>query len=97
VSRQGYSILFNRTCVLILTVNPGHRYHSRAEYLADIELIATNCEQYNGSDTRYTRFAKKILHYAQTQLEVVCFLLPQRLLVHLVFLFHTSSRSTVLS
>nr|XP_016938069.2 transcription initiation factor TFIID subunit 1 isoform X3 [Drosophila suzukii] len=47
-----------------------HRYHSRAEYLADIELIATNCEQYNGSDTRYTRFAKKILHYAQTQLEV---------------------------
>ncbi|XP_037728763.1 transcription initiation factor TFIID subunit 1 isoform X5 [Drosophila subpulchrella] len=47
-----------------------HRYHSRAEYLADIELIATNCEQYNGSDTRYTKFAKKILHYAQTQLEV---------------------------
>ncbi|XP_016997521.2 transcription initiation factor TFIID subunit 1 isoform X5 [Drosophila takahashii] len=46
-----------------------HRYHSRAEYLADIELIATNCEQYNGSDTRYTKFAKKILEYAQTQLE----------------------------
>ncbi|EDW96463.1 transcription initiation factor TFIID subunit 1 isoform X1 [Drosophila yakuba] len=45
-----------------------HRYHSRAEYLADIELIATNCEQYNGSDTRYTKFAKKILEYAQTQL-----------------------------
>ncbi|XP_016954099.1 transcription initiation factor TFIID subunit 1 isoform X2 [Drosophila biarmipes] len=46
-----------------------HRYHSRAEYLADVELIATNCEQYNGSDTRYTKFAKKILNYAQTQLE----------------------------
>ncbi|XP_043656395.1 transcription initiation factor TFIID subunit 1 isoform X4 [Drosophila teissieri] len=45
-----------------------HRYHSRVEYLADIELIATNCEQYNGSDTRYTKFAKKILEYAQTQL-----------------------------
>ncbi|XP_017130744.1 transcription initiation factor TFIID subunit 1 isoform X3 [Drosophila elegans] len=45
-----------------------HSYHSRAEYLADIELIATNCEQYNGSDTRYTKFAKKILEYAQTQL-----------------------------
>ncbi|XP_033167357.1 transcription initiation factor TFIID subunit 1 isoform X1 [Drosophila mauritiana] len=45
-----------------------HRYHSRAEYLADIELIATNCEQYNGSDTRYTKFSKKILEYAQTQL-----------------------------
>ncbi|KPU79562.1 uncharacterized protein Dana_GF17182, isoform D [Drosophila ananassae] len=45
-----------------------HRYHSRAEYLADIELILTNCEQYNGSDSRYTNFAKKILEFAQTQL-----------------------------
>ncbi|KQS38511.1 transcription initiation factor TFIID subunit 1 isoform X2 [Drosophila erecta] len=45
-----------------------HRYHSRAEYLADIELIATNCEQYNGSNSRYTKFSKKILEYAKTQL-----------------------------
>ncbi|EDW81773.2 uncharacterized protein Dwil_GK12244 [Drosophila willistoni] len=45
------------------------RYHSRAEYLADIELIATNCEQYNGSDSRYTKFAKKILEYGNAQLE----------------------------
>ncbi|KAH8381371.1 hypothetical protein KR093_003697 [Drosophila rubida] len=46
-----------------------HIYHSRADFLRDIELIAANCEQYNGSEAQYTMFAKKILEYAQTQLE----------------------------
>lgn len=41
-----------------------HKYHSRAEFLADIELIANNCEQYNGSEAEYTKNAKKILQYA---------------------------------
>lgn len=48
-----------------------HRYHSRAEFLADIELIATNCEQYNGSESRFTKNAKHILEYARSQLEEV--------------------------
>ncbi|KAM7364185.1 TATA-box binding protein associated factor 1 isoform 2-T2 [Cochliomyia hominivorax] len=46
-----------------------HRYHSRAEFLADIELIATNCEQYNGSESRFTKNAKHILECARTELE----------------------------
>ncbi|XP_037823798.1 transcription initiation factor TFIID subunit 1 isoform X1 [Lucilia sericata] len=46
-----------------------HRYHSRAEFLADIELIATNCEQYNGSESRFTKNAKHILEYARSQLD----------------------------
>ncbi|XP_017474029.1 PREDICTED: transcription initiation factor TFIID subunit 1 isoform X2 [Rhagoletis zephyria] len=46
-----------------------HRYHSRAEFLMDIELIASNCEQYNGSESRFTKNAKVILNYARTQLE----------------------------
>ncbi|XP_032291385.1 transcription initiation factor TFIID subunit 1 isoform X3 [Drosophila virilis] len=46
-----------------------HTYHSRADYLADIELIATNCEQYNGSEAQYTKFAKKMVEYAHSQLE----------------------------
>ncbi|XP_011211666.2 transcription initiation factor TFIID subunit 1 isoform X2 [Bactrocera dorsalis] len=46
-----------------------HRYHSRAEFLADIELIAANCEQYNGSESRFTKNAKDLLHFARTQLE----------------------------
>ncbi|XP_030243753.1 transcription initiation factor TFIID subunit 1 isoform X6 [Drosophila navojoa] len=45
-----------------------HVYHSRAEYLADIELIAANCEQYNGSEAQYTKYAKKIVEYAHLQL-----------------------------
>ncbi|XP_004536590.1 transcription initiation factor TFIID subunit 1 isoform X1 [Ceratitis capitata] len=46
-----------------------HRYHSRAEFLADIELIATNCEQYNGSESRFTKNAKDLVTIARTQLE----------------------------
>ncbi|KAI9580485.1 transcription initiation factor TFIID subunit 1 isoform X1 [Glossina fuscipes] len=46
-----------------------HRYHSRAEFLADIELIATNCEQYNGGESRFTKNAKHIYEYARSQLE----------------------------
>lgn len=49
----------------------GHVYHSRAEYLADLELIASNCEQYNGSEAQYTNYAKKMVEYAYTQFEEV--------------------------
>lgn len=45
-----------------------HVYHSRAEYLGDIELIAANCEQYNGSEAQYTKYAKKMVEYAHSQL-----------------------------
>lgn len=54
-----------------------HTYHSRADYLADIELIATNCEQYNGSEAQYTKFAKKMVEYAHSQLEEVSCLTTQ--------------------
>uniref|UniRef100_T1PIQ4 Bromo domain-containing protein n=1 Tax=Musca domestica TaxID=7370 RepID=T1PIQ4_MUSDO len=46
-----------------------HQYHSRTDFLADIELIAVNCEQYNGSESRFTQNAKHILEFARTQLE----------------------------
>ncbi|XP_030373648.1 transcription initiation factor TFIID subunit 1 isoform X4 [Scaptodrosophila lebanonensis] len=46
-----------------------HHYHSRAEYMADIELVAANCEQYNGGESRYTKFAKRLVEYTRTQLE----------------------------
>lgn len=48
-----------------------HRYHSRYDFLADIELIASNCEQYNGSDSCFTKNAKTILEYARSQLKEV--------------------------
>ncbi|XP_013119085.1 transcription initiation factor TFIID subunit 1 isoform X2 [Stomoxys calcitrans] len=46
-----------------------HYYHTRADFLADVELIATNCEQYNGSESRFTQNAKHIFEYARSQLE----------------------------
>ncbi|XP_032593428.1 transcription initiation factor TFIID subunit 1 isoform X2 [Drosophila grimshawi] len=48
-----------------------HVYHSRAEYLADIDLIASNCEQYNGSEAQYTKNAKKIVEHAHSELQKV--------------------------
>ncbi|XP_037910415.1 transcription initiation factor TFIID subunit 1 isoform X2 [Hermetia illucens] len=45
-----------------------HKYHSRAEFLADIELIATNCEQYNGAESNFTQNAKVLLHEAKSAL-----------------------------
>lgn len=41
------------------------------EFLADIELIAANCLQYNGNDSRLTANARNILVYARSELSEV--------------------------
>ncbi|XP_055699483.1 transcription initiation factor TFIID subunit 1 isoform X1 [Phlebotomus papatasi] len=46
-----------------------HKYHSREEFLQDIELIAKNCEQYNGSESNFTKQAKLILDCARSALD----------------------------
>ncbi|GAB0087540.1 Transcription initiation factor TFIID subunit [Sergentomyia squamirostris] len=46
-----------------------HKYHSREEFLQDIELIAKNCEQYNGSESSFTKQAKMILECARSALD----------------------------
>lgn len=46
-----------------------HKYHSRAEFLRDIDLIAKNCEQYNGIESSFTKQAKLIHEYASKALE----------------------------
>lgn len=81
-----------------------HRYHARAEFLADIELIASNCEQYNGSESRFTKNAKDLLQFARTQLEEVIngtkfeIHLMERELLFIVKYYHfTSSPIIVLS
>lgn len=38
-----------------------HKYHSRQEFLSDIELIAKNCEQYNGSTSTFTAQSKVLV------------------------------------
>jgi transcription initiation factor TFIID subunit 1 len=38
-----------------------HQYHSREEFIRDIELIHSNSLTFNGADSEYTAKAKKIL------------------------------------
>ncbi|XP_034664077.1 transcription initiation factor TFIID subunit 1 isoform X4 [Drosophila subobscura] len=47
----------------------GHGYHSREEYMADIELMHANSLQYNGPEHRFTRNSTNIRAYARSQLE----------------------------
>ncbi|TMW43172.1 hypothetical protein DOY81_011743 [Sarcophaga bullata] len=67
---KDYYTIIKRPMDLAIGKNvEAHRYHSRAEFLSDIELIATNCEQYNGSESRFTKNAKHILEYSRSILE----------------------------
>lgn len=45
------------------------RYHSRADFLADIELIASNSEKFNGVDSKLTKDAKELVQFTQMSLE----------------------------
>lgn len=46
-----------------------HRYHSRTEFLADIQLIASNSEKFNGPDSKLTKDAKVLVEFTKTFLE----------------------------
>ena len=46
-----------------------HAYHSRAEFLADLELIYHNSVTFNGHDNDYTHKARKILDVAASELD----------------------------
>jgi transcription initiation factor TFIID subunit 1 len=50
-----------------------HKYHSRAEFLADIQLIADNCERFNGSESEFTKKAKDLVEITRSSLEEVCY------------------------
>ena len=45
------------------------QYHSRGEFVSDVELIYTNSLQYNGEASEFTVKAKKILEVVNTTLE----------------------------
>lgn len=46
-----------------------HRYHSRTDFLSDLELIATNSEKFNGIDSEVTRNALLLVDLARSSLE----------------------------
>lgn len=46
-----------------------HKYHSRNEFLRDIQLLVDNCRAYNGPNSQFTRQAEAILKVTQDSLE----------------------------
>uniref|UniRef100_A0A182J0C7 Transcription initiation factor TFIID subunit 1 n=1 Tax=Anopheles atroparvus TaxID=41427 RepID=A0A182J0C7_ANOAO len=48
-----------------------HKYHSRADFLADLQLIADNSEQYNGPDANFTKQARQMVEAARNELETM--------------------------
>ncbi|XP_041978087.1 transcription initiation factor TFIID subunit 1 isoform X2 [Aricia agestis] len=46
-----------------------HKYHSREEFLRDIQLLVDNCRAYNGPNSQFTRQAEAILKVTKEALE----------------------------
>ncbi|XP_075973606.1 TATA-box binding protein associated factor 1 isoform X2 [Anticarsia gemmatalis] len=46
-----------------------HKYHSRNDFLRDIQLLVDNCRAYNGPTSQFTRQAEAILKVTQDSLE----------------------------
>lgn len=49
-----------------------HKYHSRHEFLADIEQILENCILYNGKDSPFTEKAEQLVMACKETLDKVC-------------------------
>lgn len=48
-----------------------HKYHSRADFLQDIQLIADNCETYNGAEANFTKQAKTMVEAVKRALDAM--------------------------
>lgn len=48
-----------------------HKYHSRHEFVADVEQILQNCVIYNGKDSPYTQKAEALVKTCRSTLEEV--------------------------
>ncbi|XP_052869820.1 transcription initiation factor TFIID subunit 1 [Anopheles cruzii] len=48
-----------------------HKYHSRADFLADIQLIADNSQQYNGPDANFTKQARQMVEATRQALDTM--------------------------
>ncbi|XP_053671796.1 transcription initiation factor TFIID subunit 1 [Anopheles nili] len=46
-----------------------HKYHSRADFLADLQLIADNSEQYNGPEANFTKQARQMVEGTRQALD----------------------------
>ena len=63
------------TCVcLALWQNvQAHKYHTREQFMEDVELIYVNCLSYNGPDSNFTQTARKLMEVCRDSInEVIC-------------------------
>lgn len=49
-----------------------HKYHSRHEFLVDIQQILENCTLYNGKDSPFTEKAEQLVKMCKVTLDEVC-------------------------
>lgn len=72
--REYYSVIHRPMDLETITAKiAAHKYHSRADFLADMQLIADNCEKFNGTESEFTKKAKTLLEITRSALEEVSF------------------------
>lgn len=64
-------ISFLKINISIFKILPAHKYHSRHEFLRDIEQILENCTLYNGKDSPLTNKAELLVKVCKDTLEEV--------------------------
>lgn len=56
-------IAFSKTCFV------AHKYHSRHEFLVDVQQILENCILYNGKDSPFTQKAEQLVKICKATLD----------------------------
>lgn len=63
--------LSNFAIYLSLVTFSAHKYHSRKDFLDDVEKILGNCILYNGKESPFTQKAESLVRVAKQTLEEV--------------------------
>ncbi|XP_001845437.2 transcription initiation factor TFIID subunit 1 isoform X1 [Culex quinquefasciatus] len=48
-----------------------HKYHSRVDFMLDMQLIADNCETYNGAEANFTKQARHMVEVVRQALDAM--------------------------
>lgn len=57
--------------LIFINIISDHKYHSRTEFMHDMELILTNSVRYNGQDSAFTQKAEILLQVTKDSLAEV--------------------------
>ena len=69
----GVSCVGTRACIVLWQNVQAHKYHTREQFMEDVELIYVNCLSYNGPDSNFTQTARKLMEVCRDSInEVIC-------------------------